>query len=60
MCSEMMAPGAAVKITFGPFAGSHGVIVSTRLKRLVVRIRLNQSGRSVLVELDRDMVERAE
>ena len=47
--------GSKVAIKFGPFAGSLGVIVSTRQGRLVVRIQLEK--RTLLIELDEDMVE---
>jgi len=47
--------GSKVAIKFGPFAGSAGVVVSTRQGRVVVRVQLKK--RSLLIELDEDMIE---
>jgi len=53
----MIKSETAVLITFGPFAGLKATIVTKRLKRVVVRVSLSRQ-RSVLVELDDDMIER--
>jgi transcription antitermination factor NusG len=52
----MIKRGAAVRITFGPFAGLKATIISTRLNRVVVRVHLPASA-SVLAEIDDDMFE---
>jgi hypothetical protein len=54
----MIKSGTAVTITFGPFAGFKATMVSSRLRRVVVRVVLRHEP-SVLVELDDDMIERA-
>lgn len=46
-----------VVIKFGPFAGFKGTVTSAPQKRVVVRIIL-EHGRSILVELDTDMIQR--
>ncbi len=47
-----------VTVNFGPFKGCRGTILSTASpKRVVVKIVLKD--RRVLVELDKDMVDRA-
>lgn len=46
-----------VVIKFGPFAGFKGIVASAPRKRVTVRIIL-EPGRSILVELDTDMIER--
>jgi hypothetical protein len=43
-----------VRSNFGPLTGVNGVVISTSPGRTVVRITLK--GRSVLVELDPDMI----
>jgi hypothetical protein len=43
-----------VRINFGPLTGVNGVVISTSPARTVVRITVK--GRSVLVELDPDMI----
>ncbi len=53
----MIKSETAVLITFGPFAGLTATVVTKRLKRVVVRVILSRQ-RSVLVELDDDMIER--
>jgi hypothetical protein len=53
----MIKRETAVLITFGPFAGMKATIVTRRLKRVVVRVILSRQ-RSVLTELDDDMIER--
>lgn len=53
----MIKSESGVLITFGPFAGVKATIVTKRLKRVVVRVVLSRQ-RSVLVELDDDMIER--
>ena len=53
----MIKNGSAVVITFGPFAGCQATIVSTRLKRVVVRVVLRHDP-SILIELDDDMIAR--
>jgi hypothetical protein len=45
----------AIIIGFGPFTGFKGEVVSVELERVMVRIILEQ-GRSILVELDADMI----
>ena len=49
-----MIKGTVVKISFGPFAGLDGVVISTTPQRTVVRVILR--SRPVLVELDPDMI----
>ena len=49
-----MTKGTVVTITFGPFAGLSGTLISTSSERAVVRIFLQ--GRSILVELEVDMI----
>ena len=53
----MIKSETAVLITFGPLAGLKATMVTRRLKRVVVRVILSRQ-RSVLVELDDDMIER--
>ena len=53
----MIQKGTAVIITFGPFTGCTGTIVSRIRKRVVMRVVLNP-GFSFLLELDEAMVER--
>jgi hypothetical protein len=43
-----------VRINFGPLTGVNGLVISTSPGRTVVRITVQ--GRSVLVELDPDMI----
>jgi hypothetical protein len=52
----MIMRETAVVIKFGPLVGFKGVILSRRLERVVVRLVLRQ-GRSILIELDDDMIE---
>jgi hypothetical protein len=52
----MIVRETAVVMKVGPLVGFKGVIVSRRLERVVVRLVLQQ-GRSILVELDDDMIE---
>ena len=47
---------SAVFIQVGPFTGFKGIVVSTRLERVTVRIILKQRH-SILVELDPNMIE---
>jgi transcription antitermination factor NusG len=53
----MIKRETAVLITFGPFAGMNATIVTRRRQRVVVRVNLSRA-RSILVELDDDMIER--
>ena len=46
--------GTVVTIIFGPFSGLSGVVISSSARRTVVRLILK--GRSVLVDLDTDMI----
>lgn len=43
-----------MRINFGPLTGVNGVVISASPERTVVRISLE--GRSVLAELDPDMI----
>jgi hypothetical protein len=48
--------GTRVVITFGPYAGFEGTIVSSRKGRVVLRLQVER--RWVQIELDEDMVSR--
>ncbi len=52
-----MTKGTRVVITFGPFAGFEGTIVSSRNGRIALRLQLGK--RWLQIELDEDMVTRA-
>ena len=49
-----MTKGAIVTVIFGPFAGLSGEVISITPERMMVRMILK--GRSILVELDPDMI----
>ena len=51
----MLQKGTPITITFGPFAGFPAKVVSSQLKRVVVRVALKRDV-SVLVELEDDMI----
>jgi hypothetical protein len=52
-----LTKGTRVVITFGPFTGFEGTILSSRNGRVALRLRLEK--RWLQVELDEDMVTRA-